>query len=211
MIKIKVVCKKCNNTYEFLPRWAIKNDINDFVCRLCKIKNTTQSNKFKNESRDRSLKSLSDEVVKSKMSIIATINNAKNAEKISKSLRKYYQSSKNKSDNSNRVKKLWGLKNYRNKISGRIKGKWLDNDYRLKVLTSKDKKDINVIFNNKDHNSLKLKLNKLGIIFEENFFLGIHKFDFLIDNKILIDLDNNSDKKLFIEHYFKQYKYKTNF
>jgi hypothetical protein len=181
------------------------------MCRNCKIKNTTQSKKFKQESKERSLEKLANSAVRSKMSMIATINNAKNAERISNSLRKFYQNSKNKSDNSNRVKKLWKSKNYREDISNKIKNKWLDDDYRIRVLTSKDKKEMNLKFGTRDHNDLKNKLIKTKTKFEENYYLGIHKFNFFINNKILIDLEENDDKKLFVEHYFKQYIYQTNY
>ena len=205
--KIKITCTECPEEYEFLARWFIKNDPKKFVCRNCKIKKTTQSNKFKKESRDRSIENLANEAVKSKMSIIATINNSKNAEKISKSLRKFYQSSKNKSDNSDRIKELWKTKHYRDKITDQIKNKWQDNDYRVKVLASKDKKEINLKFGSKDHNNFKNKLLKLKLSFEENYYLGTYMFDFFVDNKILIDIEIDNEKKLFIEHYFKQYKY----
>jgi hypothetical protein len=211
MNKIKATCKECQTEYEFLNRWLSRNDPKKFICRNCKIKKTTQSKKFKHESKERSLEKLASSVVKSKMSMIATINNAKNADKISKSLRKFYQDSKNKSDNSNRVKKLWKSKNYREDISNKIKNKWLDDDYRIKVLTAKDKKEMNLKFGTRDHNDLKKKLTNNNIRFEENYYLGIHKFNFFINNKILIDLEENDDKKLFVEHYFKQYKYQTDY
>ena len=205
--KIKIICTECPTEYEFLPRWFIKNDPKKFVCRNCKIKKTTQSNKFKKESRDRSIENLANEAVKSKMSIIATINNSKNAYKISKSLRKFYQNSKNKSDNSDRIKELWKTKHYRDKITDQIKNKWQDNNYRVKVLASKDKKEINLKFGSKDHNNLKKKLLKLKLSFEENYYLGTYMFDFFVDGKILIDVVIDNEKKLFVEHYFKQYKY----
>lgn len=209
MKNIKVICKDCSFEYEFLERWLVKNDPNKFVCRNCKIKKTTQSKKFKEESRNRSVENLSSELVKSKMSMIATINNAKNADKISKSLRKFYQDTKNKSDNSDRIRKLWKSKNYRNKITDKIKGKWLDDNYRIRVLSSKDKKEMGMKFGSKDHNELRKRIQKSGAKYEENYFIGVYRFDFLIDDKILIDLEDNADKKLFVEHYFKQYKYQT--
>ncbi len=209
MKKIKIVCIDCGFKYEFLPRWTIKNDPKKFVCRNCKIKKTTQSKKFKDESRERSIKNLSNEITKSKMSIIATINNAKNAAKISESLRKFYQNSKNKSNSSDNIKKLWKSKNYRDRITDKIREKWQQDEYRSKVLASKDKIDMNMKFSSKDHNDLKKRLIKSGIKFEENFYLGIHKFDFLINDKIIVDLEADDVKKLFAEHYFKQYKYQT--
>lgn len=207
--KTKISCKECGDEYEFLDRWFTKNDPDEFICRNCKIKATTQSDKFKSESKARSIENLASEAVKSKMSMIATINNAKNADKISKSLRKYYQDSKNKSDNSDRVRGLWKTKNYRSKISDSIKDKWLDNDYRIKILASKDKKEIGMKFSSKDHNNLRKLLQKSGSKVEENYYIGVYRFDFFVDYKILIDLEENDDKKLFVEHYFKQYKYQT--
>jgi hypothetical protein len=202
MQKIKVKCVECDNKYEFLQRWLTKNDPKKFICRNCKIKKTTQSNKFKEESRNRSIELLSDDAVKSKMSLIATINNSKNADKISKSLRKFYQNSKNKSENSDRITKLWKSKNYRKKISDKIKGKWLEDDYRIKVLTSKDRKEVNTKFSTKDHNELKKKLIASNIKFEENFFISIYQFNFLINDEILVDLEADNDK---------QYKYQSDY
>lgn len=205
---VKTVCAVCGKSYEFKDKWAKKNDPGNFICRTCKIKQKTQSEEFKTRAKIRSLAKLQDEDVKEKMSIKASLNNIKNAEKIGKSLKKHFKEN-GTSKISEALKERWQDPDYRAKMSEASKDNWQSTEYRSKVINSLIMSDLKKSLNNKDHQQIKEWLELQEYEFEENYFLGYYDFDFVIDGWIILDLKSNNERKLFIEHYFSEYKYIT--
>jgi hypothetical protein len=202
MIKLK--CKKCGSYYEF-KRCSSKND---FVCRTCKIKQKTQSEEFKTRAKIRSLAKLQDKDIKEKMSIKASLNNVENAEKISESLKKHFKDN-GTSKISKALKERWQDPDYKKKMSETSKDNWQSTEYRSKVINSLIMSDLRKSLNDKDHQQIKEWLELQEYEFEENHFLGYYDFNFIIDGWIILDLKSDNERKLFIEHYFSEYKYIT--
>ena len=198
---MQVTCIECKTIYKFSNRWFKTNNPSEFICRKCKIIKTTRSKKFKEESSTRSKQKLSQQHTKSIMSQRAILSNIKNSDKISKSLREYYKNTKNKNKISENVKALWKNEQYISLIKEAIRQKWKDPIYRGNVLGSR----VRITKKNK---SLIKKLNDLNYKYTLNYFIGTTKFDVLINNKYLYDIEHNKSKKLFINHYFNEkYEY----
>jgi hypothetical protein len=200
---MKIKCTKCNKEYEFSDKWFKKHDPSKFICRICKIKKTTQSKEFRQKSSEKSKKALSNKNIKDKMSQIATLNNIKNSDKISKSLKKFYSEKKNIEKLKHTIKNRWKNDNYKQKVSNKIEEKWKNPLYRGKILGSRthlyDKKQIIIE-----------RLKYLGYNYKENFSLMIYKFEFLINGIYLYDQKINEEKKIFVNHHFKKYVYIDN-
>lgn len=184
-----VICIECHTEYKFGEKWFDKHDIKTFVCRTCKIKKTTKSNNFRKQASIKSKEILSDHNIKSRMSQIATINNIKNSEKISESLKTLFKNQKLKDQLGKEIKNRWKNPNYRNKICNSIKLKWTDPNYRGRVLGSR------------------VKLNKKSLKNQydnciDNFNVGAYTFDAFINEKYLYDKKFSKEKALYIEHNF---------
>lgn len=207
MIKVnnfmQVVCIKCGKTYIFSNRWFKTNNPDKFICRSCKIKNTTRSKEFRRNAKENSINKLSDVNIKNKLSQIAILNNLKNADKISKSLKHYYSSNANKNKLSKLIKDRWQNEEYRSKISNSMMKKWKDPVYRGNILGSR------TCVNNKNKHIIK-KLNDKNITYIVGFCLGSYEFELLINNIYLYDTKIIEEKRIFIEHYFSDYDYIDN-
>lgn len=189
-----VTCKKCNTKYEFGEKWFEKHDKLNFICRTCKIKETTRSDDFKKSASLKSKKILANDDIKLKMSQKAMISNFKNSEKISESLKKHFEC--NGTDAIKKeIKNRWSNKDYRDKISKSTKKQWENPEYRGKILGSR------ASLNKK--RKISLKNHKIT----NNFTIGIYTFDALIDDIYLYDKIPSQEKKLFVEHNFKKLKY----
>jgi hypothetical protein len=165
-----VKCIICQTTYKFNDRWFERNSADNYICRICKIKKTTRSKEFRKESQKRSKEKLSSPNIKSRMSQKAIINNIKNSEKISESLKKYFENQENKE-----------------KISEEIKNRWKNPEYKGKIIGSRIK------FLNK-------KIKGLNIEHQCDFTIGQYTFDAFINEKYLYDSKYSKEKALFVEH-----------
>lgn len=197
---MKVICTKCRKDYDFSAKWFKRNNPEVFICRICKIKKTTQSENFRKTASDRSKEVLSDENIKNRMSQIATLNNLRNSDKISQSLKEHFSNDGNKQKVKDSVKRKWQDPEYAKSVSDGIKKKWKEPDYRGKVLGSR----ANI---RKKSSNLTKKLDDLNLLYEKNFCVGIYEFELLINGIYLYDNHLNLEKKLFIEHYFSKFKY----
>ena len=198
-----IICSKCSRSYDFSPKWEKKNSKKVFVCRACKIKQTMGDNDFRKRASELSKHVLSDPKVKIILSQLAILSNLKRSEKIRASLKKYYSDKHNKDTIREIVKERWQNPDYRKKVSDGIKQKWEDPDYRGTILGSRAK------MNSKDRNVIK-KLKDKSLKYKEGFVIGPYRFDFLIENRFLYDKQLKEDRKILIEHYFKEYKYTDN-
>ena len=198
---MKINCSKCGDPYVFSDKWAKKHNKKTFVCRGCKIRASWTPEK-REEAREKSKAMLSSQEVKTKMSMMATISNAKNSEKISISLKKYFKENK-KVASTPKAESI-------SKISNSIKEKWQDDEYRAKILLKRWEKQDSTLFKlTAKERKIKNALVKAGIPFIMNKMLGAYEFKFLVNDKILIDTDPDERRKLFVEHYFEQYEYRT--
>lgn len=134
------------------------------------------------------------------MSQKAILNNIKNADQISKSVKKYYSNHDNLQKAKQRSKNNWLNSNYRKMVSEGLKEKWRDPKYRGKVLGSR-------VRLHQKNNKLKNKLSKLNIEHIIGHAVPPYEFDALIKNKYLFDYNYSKEKELFIEHYYKDFIY----
>lgn len=195
-----ILCNKCQAKYEFKEAWFKKNDPDKFVCRNCKIKIRTQSNTYKKSQSARSKAILSDPNIKERMSQQAVLSNAKNAEKISKSIKKYYDDHDNLNKLKKRSQSKWQDPLYRKMVSDGLQKRWQDPEYRGKVLGSR-------VHLNKKNNKLEKFLINEGHQYILGFILASYEFDALINNAYLYDEVYSKEKEMFVGHYFKNYKY----
>lgn len=197
---MEVTCTACLNEYKYSERWFKTNIIEDWKCRKCKIKEKTRSPEFIAEACARSKAALSDPNVKARMSQMATLNNIKNAEKISESLKKYFKCPDAREKVSLNSLNNWRKAGYRKAVSDGLSNKWQDPEYSGKVLGSREHiRGSNV--------KLLKKLTDLGLDHEVNFILSLYEFDALIFGKCLYDENPSEEKRLFVEHYFPEYTY----
>jgi hypothetical protein len=195
---MKIKCIKCGKKFSFSKKW--RGNPKNYICRTCKIKATTKSSQFKSKQSEISKRILSDPLIKRKMSNKAIINNIKNSDKISKSLKQHFYNPKAKEAVRASTKKLWEGKEFKNKISNSMKKRWKDPEYRGKIFGSRvrlKKKQI----------AIAKILNSLKLSYEPNYILTLYEFDFFIENKILFDEKYSEEKDLFIKHYFPKLKY----
>ena len=195
---MKVLCTKCSAKYEFKERWFKNNDPSTFVCRKCKIRESTQNQEFKESAKARSIAALANEDIRERMSILASIRAINNADKISESLKKTYKSKELRDQISERVSEKWKDPEYRSKVSSGIKEKWEDPEYRGSVLGSRAK------LRKAPQKAIK---QLAGHKYDPCFSLGIYQFDLLIDDVFLYDEQPSEEKRLFVEHYFKNFVY----
>lgn len=187
-------CIKCKTDYEFGEKWFDKHDVKLFVCRICKIKKTTRKNNFRKQSSIRSKEILSNNNIKSRMSQIAIMNNIKNSEKISKSIKDLFKNPTTIDKLKKEIKNRWKNEEYKTKISKAIKLKWTDPNYRGKILGSR----------------MKINKNSLKNMFDEcieNFNIGVYKFDAFINDKYLYDKKFSKEKDIFVKHNLINLKY----
>jgi hypothetical protein len=182
-----VKCIICQTTYKFNDRWFERNSTDNYICRICKIKKTTRSKEFRKESQKRSKEKLSSPNIKSRMSQKAIINNIKNSEKISESLKKYFENQENKEKISEEIKNRWKNPEYKEKMSEEIKNRWKNPEYKGKIIGSRIK------FLNK-------KIKGLNIEHQCDFTIGPYTFDAFINEKYLYDSKYSKEKALFVEH-----------
>lgn len=191
----KVTCNKCGREFEFQELWFKKNNKEEFVCRNCKIRIRTQSDTFKRKQSARSKVALSDPNIKERMSQRATLSNIKNADKISKSVKKHYEDYDNLQKAKKRSQERWQDPEYRKTVSNGLKEKWQDPEYRGKVLGSR-------AHYKKRNSKLEQDLSKKGLKFIPNYTISHYEFDAFINGKYLYDKQPSNEKRLFIEHYF---------
>lgn len=196
-------CNKCNNDYEFKEAWFKKNDPEKFVCRKCKIKIRTQSSTYKKQQKLKSKKALANKNTKERMSQIATLNNIKNADKISIGLKKYFSDHKNRQKAKKISQKKWQDPSFKKTISDKLKLKWQDPEYRGKVLGSR-------VRYKKRNTKLYSQLSELKKPFIIGYTLAAYEFDALINEIYLYDSKPSTEKRLFIEHYFSNLVYIDN-
>jgi len=195
-----ILCNKCQAKYEFKEAWFKKNDPDKFICRNCKIKIKTQSNTYKKSQSARSKVILSDPNIKERMSQQAILSNSKNADKISKSIKKYYGDHDNLNKLKKRSQNKWQDPLYRKMVSDGLQKRWQDPEYRGKVLGSR-------VHLTKKNNKLEKFLIGEGHQYILGFILASYEFDALINNSYLYDETRSEEKAMFISHFFKQYKY----
>lgn len=202
---MEATCKNCGTPYHFKKRWFNTHNHLEFICRKCKVIKATTSEQFKEKQRRQSILKLSLESVKNLMSTKAVINNMKNAEKISKSLKKHFKSAIARKEDSQNIATKWKDNDFKSKISMAIKLKWKDPLYRNKILGNRVLKSIKRSFkkNPKDHQKIKTILDNNNTKYQEYFDIHIYKFNFFIDGKYLLDLDYSKEKEEFVNHYFK--------
>lgn len=199
----KVQCNKCFNDYEFKEQWFLKHNPDTFVCRKCKIRIKTQSNTYRKKQSVKSKAVLSDPNIKARMSQRATLNNIQNADKISQGVKRHYQDHDNLQKAKKRSREQWQNKDYRKLVSDGLKKKWRDPEYRGKILGSRTHL-------HKHNAKLEQLLTDLGYEFELGFIIAAYEFEALIEGKYLFDEEISNEKKMFIEHYFKNYTYTNN-
>lgn len=200
---LQFACSKCGSLFTFSEKWIKKNKDKEFTCRGCKIKASWTDEK-RLDAKAKSEAKLSTSDIKSKMSMMASISNSKNAGKISSSLKKYFRENKKKAVTPKAESIV--------KIKNAIKEKWQDDVYRAKILMKRWEKQDSTIFKVKltsKEKKIKSQLTKDGTKFTMDYFLGPYEFKFFVKEKILIDTESDNNKKLFIEHYFPQYEYRT--
>jgi len=199
---MKAKCTKCSEHYEFSDKWFENNNVESFVCRKCKIKETTRSNEFRNNASAKSKEVLSNHDVKSRMSQKAIINNIRNSDKISESLKKHFRENPDKLRQiSKEVSERWKDPEYKLKISEAVEKSWRDPEYRGKILGSRTKLSKRSRF---FKNSLR------GLNYEEQFTIGPYTFDIMIENKYLYDQKHSKEKELFVRHNLKNFVYISN-
>jgi len=196
-------CNKCNVDYEFKEAWFKKHDLEEFVCRKCKIRIRTQSSTYRKEQSRRSKAALSDPNVKERMSQRATLNNIHNADKISQSVKDYYADHNNRERAKKRSKKKWQNPKYREMVSEGLKRKWQDPEYRGKILGSR-------AHYKKHNNKLQAILTDLGFQFVLGYTIAMYEFDAVINEIYLYDEQYSREKEMFIDHYFKNMIYINN-
>ena len=178
--------------YEFKDSWS--GDKDNFVCRRCKIIEKTNTPEFKEAARLRSLKLFEDTNIKERLSQTAHLNNIRNSEKISESLKKHYEIDDNRKINSENIKTKWKDPKYRRKISESIKEKWKEPNYRGKMDAINDSKRRKSPFDK--------MIEKSGLNYEHNFYLGTCNFEYCIEGKYLLDSDMTEYKKEYVNHFF---------
>jgi hypothetical protein len=203
---LTVKCASCKAKINLKTKKRIPEN---YQCRKCKIIETTRDDKFKKSASQLSKLKLSNPDIKSKMSIKASLSNVKNAEKIKESLKKFYSNDSNKESNSNKIKAKWQDPEYRKKVTESISNKWKDPIYRNKITSCKMIKDITKSFKKNQNEKVKIRnyLTNNSIPFSEEHCIHVYKFDFFINGLYLVDLERSNEKKIFIEHYFKNLKY----
>lgn len=195
---MRIYCNRCIEPYVFSEKWFKKNDPQTFICRKCKIKETTRSAEFRSKASLKSKNKLSDPNIKARMSQLASLNNIKNAEKISESLKKYYKLPDNRKKVSIKSLNNWKNPKYVQSVSDGLSKKWEDPTYRGKVLGSRE---------HVKPQKLSKQLHWLKLEHEANFILAAYVFDALIMGKYLYDEQPSNEKRLFVEHYYKEYIY----
>lgn len=128
------------------------------------------------------------------------MNNIHNAEKISKTLVKYYENEDLRQMISNRTKSYWLDKKYAETVRNKISNRWQDPIYRGRILGSRSH------LRRRRHKVVR-KLKEAGLEYTPDFALGLYLFDFKIQPNILFDEKLSEEKRIFLSHYFPEYKY----
>jgi hypothetical protein len=199
MDRIKVKCTKCELIYQFKSIWAKKNNLDTFICRKCKIIESTRSDKFKLECKKRSKELFLSNDLRSRVSQSASLSNEKNKDRISISLIEHFKDEKNRKKISEISKKNWQDQNYKKNVHDKLTEKWQDPLYRGKILGSRSKSRSNIQL-------IKL-LKERDIPFIKNFYLGMYCFEILIRDNILFDKTIQKQKQIFLNHFFPNYIY----
>jgi len=161
---------------------------------------TCQNGKYKKKMSLKSKEVLSDDNIRSKMSIKASLNNMITNKSRSEALKRYYSNQLVKEGISKSTKLLWEDEKYQEKVSNGLSKKWEDPQYRGKIIGSRYRPV---------SRSYKIErfCIKNNITFKHNIALGSYNFNYIINNNYLLDLSKDNVKKLFVEHYFKDYTY----
>lgn len=194
----EIICIKCKTKYKFSEKW--RGNAKNYICRTCKIKNTTRSQEFKEKQSKKSKRILSNLNIRARMSQRATINNINNSNKISKTLINYYKNTKLRQILSDRAKANWQNKEYSSKIIKKLKECWKNPVYRGKVLGSRSRLK-------KQHTFIIKQLNIKKLTYNQNFILSHYIFDFKIGKNTLFDEEIKEEKQIFLAHYFPEINY----